>query len=170
VSFQQRLDNVGATPGKLALIGVLVLVLIVVIVKQQPESVPVSVRESPITTEQQTTKRTRVSPSSLPEKDSQNESERTSWPEINFSETLASDPFTPPSWAVQESRTVLSTSDDPGELAELQQQGASIVVIGQKEKSARIGEQRLVVGDILDGYQVTDITTQGIFLNKLSSP
>ncbi|NOZ41147.1 MAG: hypothetical protein GXP24_13110 [Planctomycetes bacterium] len=170
MSFQQGLDNIGATPGKLALIGVLVLVLIVVVVKQQSESVPENASTNSPSATLQTAKIPAVSPAGMTEKDSQNENERASWPEINFSETLASDPFTPPSWAAQESLTVVTTSDDPGELAELQLQGASIVVIGQEEKSARIGEQKLVVGDILDGYQVTDITTQGIFLNKLSSP
>ncbi len=169
MSYKQRLDKIGATPGKLALIGVLVLMLILVIVKQLPEGVSEYADTSPTTAAQRTTKTEMVRPIKLPGKSSQNERELTSWPEIKISETLANNPFTPPSWVVQEEPAVLANNEDSGELAELQQQGASIVVIGQEEKSARIGDQKLHVGDILEGYRVTDITTQGIFLNKLGS-
>ncbi len=166
MSLKQQLKKMGATPGKLALIAVLVLVLFGVIVKQLPSSAPEKVNTAPAIAQSLDSKQSGTT--NVNAEKSNVESELPAWPVINLTETLANDPFVLPRWAVQEvPPEVIAVNDEPGELAELQEQGASIVVISKEKKSATIGEQKLQVGDILEGYRITDITTQGIFLHKL---
>lgn len=173
MSYKKRLEKMGVTPGKLALVGVLTLVLVMVIAKQFPESTPENTKLSPAVVSQPQAKAEKASTNnlttnSLTAKKSSPESNFPVWPEIDLSETLASDPFATPSWAIQKEPIVVATDSGPDEFLALQEQGASIVVIGKGTKSATIGEQKLFIGDILEGYRVTDITTNGIFLDKLT--
>ncbi len=158
----------GATPGKLALVGVLIVVLALVIVKQLPEGKPGNIAA-------QQAKKQKTSSTQAVVTTTKKQGKLAPWPEMKLSETLTSNPFAPPSWDVEKHKknAVVATSDAPGELAALKEQGASIVVIsqagekGKEKKTATIGETKYQVGDILEGYQITDITTRGIHLNKL---
>lgn len=167
--YQKQLDKLGVTPGKLALIGVLAIVLVMVVVKQLPESANKTVCTAPTVASQQLAKAANVRPetSSTKPEDTYAEHELPTWPKIDLMETLASNPFAQPSWFVLEKRAAIDPHVEARELAELQEQGASIVVIAEGQKSARIGDQKYRIGDILEGYQVTDITTRGIILDKL---
>ncbi len=174
MSFQKQLEKMGATPGKLALIGVLVLVLGMVIVKQLPKGTPSGASPSLATASLERSKTEKAGPTKQATSETQAtetnaKSKLAPWPELGLKETLTSNPFALPSWAVPKEKSVARTEthEESEELAELLSQGTSIVVIGQGKKSATIGEQKLYVGDILEGYQVTDITTQGVVLNKL---
>ena len=169
MSTKKKLEAMGATPGKLALIGVLVVVLGLVIVKQLPKGQPGN-------NAAQQAKKHKTNSTQAVVTTTNKQGELAPWPEMKLSETLTSNPFAPPSWDVekQKKNAVVASGDAPGELAALKEQGASIVVIGQagekgkEKKTATIGETKYQVGDILEGYQITDITTQGIYLNKLN--
>jgi len=166
MTHKKQLDKIGATPGKLALMGVLALALVVVIVKQLPKGAADDLGTVAAASQQAATQQaSSANPSASPE----TQKELPPWPEISLTETFASDPFAPPAWVDQEEPAAPVADKGPDRLAELQKQGASIVVIADGRKSARIGEEKFGVGDILDGYQVSDITTQGILLNKLDS-
>ena len=167
----QTKDKLGATRGKLALVGLLALTLVGVVVKQLPESPP-----ERASLEQTSAQAKGNSETSLASADSENRTllitdkgreQSPLWPESNLAETLANNPFALPSWAKQEKLVEVEESSQTSDLAELQEQGATIVVIANGEKSATIGENRYFVGDVLAGFRVTDITTQGILLDKL---
>ena len=173
MSLKQQLDRFGATPGKLAIVGALVIVLLVVVVPQfwvgeshhlSPRQVSTSQSSasSQQTIQQQTETQQEQSTSEPKQR-----KEPSHWPEFDLSQTLSSDPFAMPEWAVPESREASDTDNKPSLLADLQKQGVSIVVIASGEKTAKIGEQSVRVGDVLEGYRITDITPQGILLDKL---
>ena len=166
MNLKQQLERMGATPGKLALIGLLSTVLVAVIVKQLPKGETESLHTSSTAIPQQLAQTAEADPKDVNSKPDHLR-EKTTWPVVKLSEALACDPFEPPTWAVQEQRIDTTESGQHGVLADLQKKGASIVVISAGRKSAKIGPQRIHVGDILEGYQVTDITTQGILLDKL---
>lgn len=160
-------EKLGATPGKLALIAVLSIVLIVVVVQQFPGR---GSMQTPASSSKATVQSKAVDNSSVPDTGKQtNISEKASrpWPQPDLPSLVTSDPFVIPDWA-KENR-VSNVAQQPARLQELQEQGASIVVIAAEEKSARIGEQRVSVGDVVEGYRITDITTRGVILNKLEA-
>jgi len=173
VSTRQQLEKMGATPGKLALMGVLAIVLVMILVKQLPKSAPdssVAALQPPAVVDQ-AAKTGRASPvvtTSALTTDALEKSGFPVWPVFHLSKTLTNNPFAPPDWFAPEEPVAIATNTDPGELSELQAQGTSIVVIAEGQKSATIGDQRYRIGDILEGYQVTDITTRGIVLHKLN--
>jgi len=172
VSYKKQLEKMGATPGKLAIVGVLTLVLVMVIAKQFPESTPGNTELSRAVVSQAKAEKAstnNLTTNNLTAKKLSPESKFPVWPDMNLAETLASDPFATPSWAIRKNPIVVATDNSREELLALQEQGASIVVIGKATKSATIGEQKIYIGDLLEGYRVTDITTNGIFLDKLTS-
>ena len=153
-------NRYGATPGKLALIGVLAVVLAIVIVRQLPDRTKKNLAAQPAAN----------ASSQKTENDDTVDSEKRDlppWPEFNFTKTIAHDPFAQPSWIAQEESGQRTNHDDSVELAALQQQGASIVLIAEDRKLATIGKRKIGVGDLVEGYTITDITTDGIILNKL---
>ena len=172
MSQQKRLEKIGATPGKLALIAVLACVLVFVIVSQLP---------SQNTPSQPSVKRKQNSAATAEQNDppenntvdQQNKVVRKQpaapWPQLQMSDLLQTDPFKKPKWATQSNEALQQTQDAGVELAELQKQGASVVMITSKGKSATIGDRDVHVGDILKGYRITDITAQGIVLHKLGT-
>jgi len=165
VSYQQQLRKMGATPGKLALVGVLSLILIAVIAMQMPASVAdvplgrTSTSKSPKIRGIRNDTAAQTEASTI-------ETKTHAWPKVDLAATLAIDPFAKPSWTRKQVLKPSESKSTPSILAELRKQGASIVVIAADGKSAKIGDQNVYIGDILEGYQVTYITTQGVLLNK----
>jgi hypothetical protein len=150
---------------------VLAAVLVVVIVGQLPPGVENQPAEQnlsstalPAQSRPQSAEATRPTDAGASE---DNQLKLIAWPEISLQATLANDPFALPAWAAPHEQEAAVTSQEPDQLAEYQKQGASIVVITASQKSATIGEQRVRVGDILAGYKVSDITTDGILVDKL---
>lgn len=165
---QKQPDKVGATPAKLVLIGVLSLVLVVVIVRQLPESKSPRVQAqgaAPSSTGEPAASSKKIaaaSPSSSEKKNA-----RAPWPKTEISELLTSDPFAAPDWAI--AKVEDPVEQEAGKLNELQKQGVSIVMFGEDGKSATIGEQKVRIGDVLEGYKITDITAQGVVVSKLDN-
>jgi hypothetical protein len=163
------------------LVGVLSLVLGVVVFQQlpssRPQSEPHNESSSPaVVSRERPTRRQRGSAQAASQTaSSTKEQEKTDqpqptvprWPESPLPETLANNPFRLPAWAADNES--LAGGEGPSELLPLQEQGASIVVIGNEVKSATVGDQTYHVGDVLEGYRITDITTQGILLDRLNS-
>lgn len=160
-----QLEKMGATPGKLALIAVLASVLVFVIVRQLPSRG--SGQSS--STQVQAHARATEEVSQEPQQALVTESEEAElpWPPLDMIELLAIDPFSTPSWAVQPETDADQT--EATDLVQLQKQGVSVVMITEEGKTASIGERNVHVGDVLEGYQITDITAQGIVVHKLSS-
>lgn len=167
MSLKEQLEKQGATPGKLALIGVLSVVLAVVVIRQLPST------EEPVALAAQTTAKPtqsqRKEGDQVADKASAADEQSPPWPEFELEETLAHNPFRPPHWAALPEALSPTEANTPGLLSQMKQKGVSILIIGEGQKTATVGEQRLRVGDVLEGYQVTDITTQGIVLNKAGS-
>jgi len=176
MSDRKTKDKWGATRGKLALVAVLSMVLVMVIVGQLPGSSPVANSIPALSSAEggtQTRTKTNSGPKrarkpSAPSELSQRLAEPVTWPKLTMQEVLQHDPFVVPSWAAPEknvattSGSVFQPSDD--QLQQLQQQGASVVVISSQDKIATIGDHQIRIGDSIQGYSVIDITPQGIVL------
>jgi hypothetical protein len=178
-------ERIGATRGKLALIGVLAVVLVVVIVVQLPEStnrrVPTASLSSLPGMETAANDGAKSDKVTSPIEKNPIETTPREWPELSMDAIIASDPLKAPSWYLaatrveqpeqpneQDDPTLVSAEDDARAtaLAELQQAGATIVLIANGERIATIGDQRIRIGDNIKGYQVSDITDQGVVLTR----
>lgn len=168
-------DRLGATPGKLALIALLAVVLVGVIVGQFSDTpgpndvVPQKVASSK-TRPQEGAQHASASTSSI--KPNQQTSKPQQWPRLSVEEASAFDPFSaigplapPPIEAMQP--IAEDEKEDSPAMEKLLQQKATIVVIADNDKVATIGTQQIHIGDVIEGYKITDITTQGIVLTKL---
>lgn len=165
----------GATRGQLALIGILSVVLVIVIVAQLPDAsdnATPSLSKKP----RRTPRRNVVATSS--EKNAVDEHAATyEWPDYQVDKVAQFDPLAPPEWyrgavevhvrqpEVAQAKEVVEKL----ELEDLQKSGANIVLIDGKQRIATVGEQTIRVGDKIDGYQVSEITDQGVVLTKSRS-
>ncbi|MEM6799465.1 MAG: hypothetical protein AAF589_08115 [Planctomycetota bacterium] len=96
----------------------------------------------------------------------------TDWPEIPIAEAVLNDPFGKPEWAITEpvdetepSATAPVTTTAGASPEQLQEAGASMIVIAGGEKIATIGDVQVRVGDTVGGYEVLDITPLGVVLS-----
>ena len=177
VSMRER---IGASRGKLALVGLLAVVLVVVIVAQLPSSNSDDLPTAPVSRmpEREAAAESASAPSSS-EKTSLDKPPR-KWPELSMNAIIAFDPLAAPSWylaATQVERSNENEQDDPtlasaeerassAVLEALQQAGTTIVLTSNGERIATIGEQQFRIGDRIAGYLVSDITDQGVILTK----
>ena len=177
-------ERIGATRGKLALVGVLAVVLVVIIVVQLPGPTDYdkAATASVSSIRERSTDNNDITmleePISSTEKTLIDMSPR-EWPELSIDAITAFDPLEAPSWYVAAAQiektneageqTLASADDDASAagLAALQEAGATIVLIANGERIATIGDQRIRIGDNIEGYQVSDITDQGVILTKL---
>ncbi|MCG8450838.1 MAG: hypothetical protein MI725_14820 [Pirellulales bacterium] len=170
------MQKLGVTPAKLALVGVLGVVLLAVVVPQlRSESPLVTTADS---SSQQKDRKARLT--RLKENNKQPSSERTTedrppqvWPVIPLGQVVEYDPLAKPMWfvnarnATEKEREIAATNENLKTLEELEKQGASIVVISNRDSAATIGEQQVRVGDRIKGFEVSDITTEGVVLIEL---
>ena len=164
----------GATRGQLALIGVLSIVLVFVIVAQLPSSSP------PKRSRPRVAARSEVSQtvkSIAPTCAGSCKKTHRQWPQVSLREIAGFDPLAEPGWYLD---AVTKRNQQPGGgavqevsrplvLEELQREGATIVLIDGQKRIATVGEQRIRVGDKIDGYQVSEITEKGVILTKSRS-
>ena len=184
------LERNGATPGKLALIGVLAVILVGVIVRQLPESPPVQQANSSSTTTQPDPQHRRpraTGSASVEKKENHTDSKESetveipvrNWPKIKIDYFLTYDPFATPEWLV-EVRNTESPDEESARLAKeelkqkrkqeiiqaLQKEGAKAIVYSGTEKRASIGEHTLRIGETYEGLKIIDITRHGIVLSE----
>ena len=178
----------GVTPGKLALVGVLAIVLIAVIVGQLPEG---SV-DSPQDITDSAAKRSKPSPQdpgNVPEtradfaiastnQGSMEQPIRT-WPKLPMERILAYDPMAIPEWFAAV-RDVAPPVDEASRLSaeaerqqrneqvltQLRDQGAKAVVFSGNDKRAAIGQQSVRIGETIEGFKIIDITHKGVVLTE----
>ncbi len=173
-------ERIGASRGKLALVGLLAVVLVVVIVAQLPSSNSDDLPTAPVSrmSEPEAAAESASAPSSS-EKTSVDQPPR-KWPELSMNAIVAFDPLAAPSWYLAATHVEQSNEneqDDPtlasaeerassAVLEALQQAGTTIVLTANGERIATIGEQQFRIGDRIAGYLVSDITDQGVILTK----
>ena len=96
------------------------------------------------------------------------------WPEFSVDAVAQFDPLANPAWyqqafAVEKrpaEQQVQQAETEPLQLEDMQATGAQIVLISGGQRIAKVGDQRVEIGDRIDGYQVSDIDNRGITLIK----
>ena len=176
----------GATPGKLALIGVLAVVFVGVLVFQfggmlfdattanQPAAAQPADGDAP----------DGVVTASAPAALAPDEQPRPPWPPVSLQEALAHDPFAvSPALAVLLGPEPAPASDATAALDEadqlraarlqetldvLRHHGVSLIFDKGQGPLAAIGDQMLQIGDVIGGFRVVDISVQrGVVLEPL---
>ena len=178
MTIKKKQNKGGVTRSQLALIGVLVAVLVIVIVVQLPDSQPQSVASAE-TAENESTRNPMQSvlDSSNPSQDEQDERTTRTWPQFSSQQLGRLDPLSTPDWynsilevveKEQDSETITEVAHDI-ELQEMQDTGTAIVLIAGSQRIAKVGDSRIRVGDKIDGYEVSNITSEGVILTKSKS-
>ena len=160
-----------ATRGQLALIGVLSVVLVGVIVMQLPDSPDHKPRKSAGKPHKMLASLA-VGEQSAVETDK--EVVVREWPKLSLSDVEKLDPFAAPAWyqatlaldTQTEQNTDSQAIAEQLQLKELQQTGAAIVLIAGSQRVATVGPHFVRVGDKIDGYEVSNITAEGVILTK----
>lgn len=173
---QNWLARSGATPGKLAAIGILGLVLVTVIWRNVAGSSPTKPAKASHPSTSAKAETALAKPASKPQaaisKRIESETPRV-WPQVSLEQTVKHDPFALPMWYL------MAQADEAGSpgaaiaksaqvLEELKRQQTKIVVISSEDRVATIGERSYRVGDMIEGFKVTAITTEGIVLTETS--
>jgi hypothetical protein len=171
---QTWLERNGATPGKLAVIGTLAVMLIAVIwhnvaASQSPAE---SQTSRPSTPQPIVAAATPMSTKPIPAATDVVTTPHKVWPKYSLEKVTKYDPLAKPMWflmaqAAEEGTAGASLARSAQVLEELKKQPTKIVVISGNERIATIGELSFRVGDTIEGFQVTEITTDGIVLTEL---
>lgn len=191
-TISQRL---GASPGKLALIGVLAMVLVAVIYVQfRPSS---GGQTAPPAGAAPRTRRPPLRPTTAAAAAANTPAGATSqwfiesvdrkeWTSPEVAQVIRYDPFALPASFPQPATQALLPDDavdvaDAGleeerrsqavqqiqqKLAELQRRGVRVIIDGRKETAAMIGDDTIRVGDIIDGFTVTAIDADGVYVER----
>lgn len=166
---KSRQNKVGATPGKLAIVGVLSLVLVYVLfgdaifggsqsqAKLRPRSTNENELSQPVAAQNAT-----------PGKPSEESIVHKDWPELEIETVVRFDPFGTKLPGDVERATLAATGEssqkDNVTLQKIQEASEAIVIVSGGEKIARYGTMELRVGDQVGGYRVQDINNQGVVL------
>jgi hypothetical protein len=167
---QQAGLKLGATPGKLAVVGVLALVMIGVIASNWPsdEAAPVAdtveaAAEAPVATVAES--------SAAPAADAAAAGPfgefavDRHWPERAVKEVAGFDPLAASEWIkppAAESGPVVSEQ----QINELLAAENAIIFVAGDKRIARIGDQVFQVGDVVGRYIISDITAKGVVLDE----
>jgi len=173
---------IGATRGKLALVAVLAVVFVGTIASQFTSSSSIAAKPSTNRAQDAKGPHTAHDTKTIPETSAEKipkSSDTKPWPHLSIDQIVAFDPLAKPYWylaatnsmnpAEQEESLVDTQEENPLILAELQQQGTTMILITNNQRIATIGGQELRVGDRIQGYQVSDITARGVVLTKSKS-
>ena len=168
---QAKKNRFGLTPAKLALVAVLALVQVVVIVRAVRHRWASVAEAAPVQASRMAPMAVRPRPAPQPTASPASPAavvHRRSWPKVSLEEALEFDPFEKPGWLATAIVAADRVAGQQSEMLEqLKQQGASIVVVSGDAKAATIGDQQFRIGDVIDGYQVTDITVRGVEFTKV---
>lgn len=178
-------DRIGATPGKLALIAVLAVILVAAIILQfSGDATPANASSTiPQRDRRRPTRNVRrpnqpVAPSKITET-----LREVQWPRFSVDEVLVTDPFAPPESMrgvralIQSGAAAPVASDNEFDLgrqavlAEIRERKVRAIVSDGRRQAAWIGDQFVRVGDLIEGFRVTDIGTDGVTLvDEQSNP
>jgi hypothetical protein len=185
------MSKIGATPGKLVLVGVLAIILISVLVFQtggtdapaaSAEKPKPALRTRPTRPHQRRARRQAVTKASVTQGDLEpSPREARPWSEARLEEVLQYDPFAvPEALAPPEPARRTTTGKDPAAgsqpeavkkqreqaLAALRHQGVQMIFFDEDEQVALLGDRMVRVGDTLDGFRVLAIGPEGITLSE----
>ena len=175
-------QKIGATPGKLLLVATLAIVLILVVVIQSAgEASPDTLaqmrdmaahrrlpRQPIAAADTSPVARLQVAARPVP-----------SWPEMTREDVLQYDPFAMSaafaahlvaSLAREKLDLEMEKRQEENErrrqllLAELREQGVTVVLRNHRDLVAQIGVQTVRVGDVIDGFRVVEISPKGVTL------
>jgi hypothetical protein len=160
----------GATPGKLALIAVLALVLVGVIATnwpaapEAPADEPKTARRTPaaptvVNSEQQTQPATSAGPFGEFAEDSH-------WQELPLRQVTSFDPLATAEWAKLPELAADGTVRTETQINELLAAKEAIIFVSGDKRVARIGDQEFQVGDRVGRYRISDISSRGVVLSE----
>ena len=177
-------SKVGATPGKLVLIAVLAVVFLSVLLFQ------LTAREEPPAPQENAdasgrshtrpTENGRSVPTLPPDNGDVLKQDR-QWPKIALEEVLQHDPFALPGALLPPAKpsSANTAHEVPNKvrrqelqrqreqaLAAIREQGVQMVFLGKEEQVAIIGGRRVRIGDLFEGFRVTDIGSDGVTLSE----
>jgi hypothetical protein len=175
-------DRVGATRGKLAVIGLLAVVLVGVLASNfrggadagaelAVSSAAARRRSRPQPVDDAANTPAEPDPSATPETESPfgKFAADADWPSYSLDELVRFDPLAAPMWnapAVAASGGAGGGESHAAALQELQQAQNAIILVSGNERVARIGSQEYRVGDAVGPYLITGISSAGIVLSE----
>lgn len=166
-------DRVGATRGKLALVGVLAVVLIYVLVSNfsamagDGAVVPAEAKAAPRGASPAAASEEEASPAAVGANPFGEFAEDRDWPKVSLDKLISFDPLAAPAWVDPAERTGASAEKpDTPSLEELRSAASAIIIVANGQRIARIGSQDYHVGDFVGPYQITDISSAGIVLSE----
>lgn len=185
---QKWQEKIGVTPGKLALVAVLAVVLVTVIYQQMPPADQVSTAEP---TEQVPKSESRSSAKGLARpalatsqdvRKKEAAKQEKEWPKIQLENAIAFDPFSRPDALKPDHKErpgddVTATNEElvkrqavrrnrEQALALVRQQGVQMVLYDQQERIAVVGDRVVRIGEELQGFRVVAIDDEGITLSE----
>jgi hypothetical protein len=163
-------NKLGATPGKLALIAVLALVLVGVIASNWPTT-----PEAPAT-EPKAARRLPTPPATGASRQ-QNQpaapagpfgefAEDGHWPELPLRQVTSFDPLATAAWAKSPELTAEGIVRTETQVSELLAAKEAIIFVSGDKRIARIGDKEFQVGDRLGRYLISEITPRGVVLSE----
>jgi hypothetical protein len=178
MSAQPR-DKVGATPAKLALVGVLALVLVGVLASnfsgdETPSTTAASSPDAASEAAEATTSADpATAPSAAPASDAKNPfgefADEDRWPDTPLKDAARFDPFAPAPWAAVKIEVADAEAAEDGErkLEELRNAENAIIFMAGDTRRALIGQQEYQVGDVIGRFKIADITPSGVVLSEV---
>jgi hypothetical protein len=171
---QTWLERNGATPGKLAAVGTLAVALVAVMWHNFAGSEPPVDAKITHPSTRQTEEAAKPSAPAKPAPVKTELAARVPkiWPKYSLATVTKHDPLAKPMWYLMAQASETGTAGaslarSAQVLEELRKQPTKIVVISGDDRIATIGELSFRVGDTIEGFQVTEITTDGIVLTEL---
>ncbi len=167
---QKRL-KVGATPGKLALIGVLALAMVIVIASNWPSApaLPVDVAATAPTPNglPPTTEGIPNTQEAAPAGPFGQFAEDRNWPELPLHEVTAFDPFATSAWAAPLAAAAEGPAYNQEQINELFAAENAIILVAGDKRIASIGDREYKIGDVIGRFRISDISSRGVVLSEV---
>lgn len=170
---QKQRTKVGATPGKLALIGVLAVVMVIVIASNWPSGAAPPVADAEITAEPPGPGEAAVSALTTDTQEAAPAgpfgefAEDHHWPELPLKEVTEFDPFAVSAWAAPAAAAGEGAENDEEQILALLAAENAIILVSGDRRIARVGDQEYQVGDVIGRYQISEISSKGVVLSEV---
>lgn len=164
-------NKIGATPAKLAVVGVLAIVLVGVLASNwtgaaaesaAPESSPEDADAEEVIAETMPKGAAATSPFGEFAVDE-------IWPNLPLTIATKFDPLATAAWAAPapDIEAIAERQHGEEQLKELRNAQNAIIITSGERRMARIGEHEFQVGDVVGGFRITDISSAGVVLSEI---